>query len=176
MHAIHAPTPSKQATQQPAGLLQAARRGLIRAAACVATLLGATASLAQAPQALPTTPLSAGVHNIVAQVAQNDEQRQTGLMHRKTMPAHEGMLFVFDAASVQCFWMKNTLLPLDIAFVADDGTIVNIDSMAPQTLASHCSKQPVRYVLEMNEGWFKKRNINAGFKLVGAPFKSVVSK
>jgi uncharacterized protein len=171
MRVIDAPNP----TRQPTGLLLGWRRGLTLAVAC-ASFLGASPSLAQTPQALPTTTLRAGVHNIVAQVAQNDEQRQTGLMHRKTMPTHEGMLFIFDAASVQCFWMKNTPLPLDIAFVADDGTIVNIDSMAPETLASHCSKQPVRYVLEMNEGWFKKRNINAGYKLTGTPFKSSVSK
>ena len=69
------------------------------------------------------------------------------------------MLFVFDAPGIRCFWMKNTLLPLSIAFVADDGTIVNIDDMKPQTLDSHCSKQPVRYVLEMNQGWFAKRGI-----------------
>jgi uncharacterized protein len=167
--------------QAPAHRLQPARqpsvwRRSLTLFAAFACLGGATLSHAQTPQALPTTTLRAGMHNIVAQVAQNEEQRQTGLMHRKTMPMHEGMLFVFEAPAVQCFWMKNTLLPLDIAFVADDGTIVNIDSMAPQTLESHCSKQPVRYVLEMNEGWFKKRNIKAGFKLAGTAFKSAVSK
>ena len=95
----------------------------------------------------------------------------TGLMHRKEMPQHEGMLFVFEHPSQQCFWMKNTLLPLAIAFVADDGTIVNLDEMAPQTLDSHCSVRPVRYVLEMNKGWFAKKGVKAGDKLKGAPFK-----
>jgi uncharacterized membrane protein (UPF0127 family) len=67
--------------------------------------------------------------------------------------------------------MKNTLLPLTVAFVADDGTIVNIDDMKPQTLDSHCSAKPVRYVLEMNQGWFAKRGIKAGTKLTGQPFQ-----
>jgi uncharacterized protein len=168
-------TQARASRQQPASLPNPWRRSLTLAVA-LASLGGAASSLAQTPQALPTITLRAGMHNIVAQVAQNDEQRQTGLMHRKTMPTHEGMLFIFEAPAVQCFWMKNTLLPLDIAFVADDGTIVNIDSMAPQTLESHCSKHPVRYVLEMNEGWFKQRNIKAGFKLAGATFKPAVSQ
>ena len=86
------------------------------------------------------------------------------------MPTNEGMLFVFEQASVQCFWMKNTLLALTIAFVADDGTIVNLTDMKPQTTNSHCSSQPVRYVLEMNQGWFGKRGIKAGVKLGGKPF------
>ena len=115
--------------------------------------------------------ISAGMHQIDTQLAMNSEQRQIGLMNRPSMPNHEGMLFVFDEAGVQCFWMKNTLLPLTAAFVADDGTIVNLEDMKPQTLASHCSKKPVRYVLEMNQGWFDKRGIKAGTKLSGAPFK-----
>jgi uncharacterized protein len=120
----------------------------------------------EAPQMnLPVVQLQAGMHNIRAQVAATPEQRATGLMHRKEMPQHEGMLFVFEQPSPQCFWMKNTLLPLSIAFVADDGTVVNIDEMKPQTQDSHCSAKPVRYVLEMNEGWFAKRGIKAGFKL-----------
>jgi uncharacterized protein len=122
----------------------------------------------EAPQLnLPVVQLQAGMHNIRAQVAATDEQRATGLMHRREMPQHEGMLFVFEQPSPQCFWMKNTLLPLSIAFVADDGTVVNIDEMKPQTLDSHCSVKPVRYVLEMNQGWFAKRGIKAGFKLTG---------
>lgn len=80
------------------------------------------------------------------------------------------MLFVFEQASVQCFWMKNTLLPLTAAFVAEDGTIVNLADMKPQTLDSHCSTKPVRFVLEMNQGWFAKRGIQAGARLGGAPF------
>jgi uncharacterized membrane protein (UPF0127 family) len=80
------------------------------------------------------------------------------------------MLFVFEQRDTRCFWMKNTLLPLTAAFVADDGTIVNLEDMQPQTTNSHCSIKPVRYVLEMNQGWFKKRGIKAGQKLGGQPF------
>ena len=137
------------------------------------TFLGA-ASLAHArdePQSLPKIQLAAGMHMIQAQVASTGPQRSIGLMFRKEMPLHEGMLFVFEEPSVQCFWMKNTLIPLSAAFIADDGTIVNIEDMKPQSLDSHCSKEPVRFVLEMNKGWFAKRAIKPGSKLSGPPFK-----
>jgi uncharacterized membrane protein (UPF0127 family) len=138
----------------------------------LAAVLFAASACAQEPQTnLPRVKLHAGMHVIDAQVAATNEQRMTGLMHRKEMPQHEGMLFVFDYPSQQCFWMKNTLLPLSIAFIADDGTIVNIDEMKAQTLDSHCSQQPVRYVLEMNTGWFAKKGIKAGSKLRGGMFK-----
>ncbi len=120
---------------------------------------------------LPRITLSAGMHLINAQLATTPEQRSIGLMFRKEMPTSEGMLFVFEQPSSQCFWMKNTLLPLTAAFVADDGTIVNLADMKPQTLQSHCSAKPVRYVLEMNQGWFAKRGIKAGSKLGGRPFE-----
>jgi uncharacterized protein len=138
----------------------------------VVTLAFSVCAMAQdAPQMnLPRVKLSAGMHLIDAQVAQTGQQRQTGLMFRREMPQHEGMLFVFEQPATQCFWMKNTLLPLTAAFVADDGTIVNLADMKPQTEDSHCSTQPVRYVLEMNQGWFAKKNLKAGTKLGGAPF------
>ncbi len=119
---------------------------------------------------LPRITLNAGMHLIQAQVAQDFEQRQIGLMWRKEMPQNEGMLFVFEQAATQCFWMRNTLLPLTAAFVTDDGTIVNLADMKPQSDESHCSKKPVRFVLEMNQGWFAKRNIQAGYKLSGPSF------
>jgi len=123
---------------------------------------------------LPVVQLQAGMHNIRAQVATTVDQRATGLMHRREMAQHEGMLFVFEQPSVQCFWMKNTLLPLSIAFLADDGTVVNTDEMKPQTLDSHCSSKPVRYVLEMNQGWFAKRGVKAGTKLTAPGSKVFV--
>ena len=119
---------------------------------------------------LPRIEITAGMHRIEAQVAASPQERQTGLMHRKEMPAHEGMLFVFEQPATQCFWMRNTLLPLTAAFVADDGTIVNLADMKPQTEDSHCSAKPVRYVLEMNQGWFAQRGLKAGSKLAGAIF------
>lgn len=140
--------------------------------ALVLAVLASSAALAQEPQMnLPRVKLAAGMHQIDAQVASTPEQRMTGLMHRKEMPQHEGMLFVFEYAAQQCFWMKNTLLPLSVAFVEDDGTIANIAEMAPQTLDSHCSTKPVRYALEMNKGWFARKGIKAGQKLAGSPFR-----
>ena len=121
-------------------------------------------------QRLSSIRLNAGMHNIQAEVAQTPGQRSIGLMHRKSMGGNQGMLFAFEAPAEQCFWMKNTLLPLSIAFLKDDGTVVNIENMTPQALDSHCSKTPVRYALEMNEGWFAKRGIRPGYKLQGPPF------
>ena len=135
--------------------------------------MGASALVAaqQAQMNLPHARLSAGMHLLDVQLAQTPQERQIGLMYRKEMPQHEGMLFVFEQPATQCFWMRNTLIPLTAAFVADDGTIVNLADMKPQTDDSHCSAKPVRFVLEMNQGWFAKRNIKAGYKLGGAAFK-----
>ena len=120
---------------------------------------------------LPRANLNAGMHVLDVQLAQTPDQRQIGLMWRKEMLPHEGMLFVFEQAAPQCFWMRNTLIPLSAAFVSDDGTIVNIADMKPQSDDSHCSEKPVRFVLEMNVGWFAKRQIKAGYQLNGAVFK-----
>ena len=138
----------------------------------LAFIAAAGSVLAQEPQPdLPRVRLSAGMYQIDAQVAQSADQRATGLMYRKQMPQHEGMLFAFEQPGVQCFWMKNTVLPLTAAFIADDGEIVNLADMKPQTTDSHCSTRPVRFVLEMNQGWFAKRGIKAGTKLGGDPFR-----
>ena len=140
-------------------------------------LVLACASLSAAAQGqpqleLPRIKLSAGMHLIDAQVALTPEQRATGLMFRKEMGVSEGMLFVFEQAAPQCFWMKNTLLPLTAAFVDDTGRIVNLADMKPLSTDAHCSDKPVRYVLEMHQGWFARRGIQAGFKLGGKPFES----
>jgi uncharacterized membrane protein (UPF0127 family) len=159
--------------------MQSAARGTIRrlAAPCLAwcMLFCTFAAGAQAPTPSPQlhlarTQLTAGMHRLDVQLAQTPEQHQIGLMWRKDMPAHEGMLFVFEHASIQCFWMRNTLIPLTAAFVEDDGTIVNLADMQPQSDDSHCSSKPVRLVLEMNQGWFAKRQIKPGYKLGGAVF------
>lgn len=137
----------------------------------VALAVSGIALAQESPQLnLQRIKLSAGMHRIDTQVAATPEQRQTGLMWRKEMPQHEGMLFVFEQPSQQCFWMKNTLLPLTAAFVDNDGTVVNLADMKPQTTDPHCSAKPVRYVLEMNKGWFAKKGIKAGYKLGGEPF------
>ena len=140
--------------------------------AWLSATLSAHAQSSNEPQMhLPRTELRAGMYRIDAQVAQRFADRQHGLMLRQSMPAHEGMLFVFEQPDVQCFWMKHTLIPLTAAFVADDGTIVNLADMQPHDENSHCSAKPVRFVLEMNQGWFKSKHIQAGAKLTGAPFK-----
>jgi uncharacterized membrane protein (UPF0127 family) len=124
-----------------------------------------------APQPrLDSITLTAGMHNIRAEVARTPMQTQTGMMFRREMAQHEGMLFVFDGLERRCFWMKNTLLPLSIAFIADDGRVVSLADMQPQSEESHCSAEPVRFALEMNQGWFAKRGIKPGFKLKGPPF------
>lgn len=142
---------------------------------CLFALLGSMIHEAHAQNApqlnLPRIKLQAGMYQIDTQLATTSDQRSMGLMFRKDMPQHEGMLFVFEQTSPQCFWMKNTILPLTAAFIADDGHIVNLADMKPQTTDSHCSTEPVRYVLEMNQGWFAKKGIQPGFKLVGQPFE-----
>jgi hypothetical protein len=136
------------------------------------TLLGAAHALAQteAQPRLQTVQLQAGMHMIRAEVALTPQQRMTGLMFRREMGASEGMLFVSAQPAPQCFYMRNTLLPLTIAFIDDDGTIVDLVDMQPLDESSHCSSRPLRYALEMNQGWFAKRGIKPGFRLKGPPF------
>jgi len=141
-------------------------------AALAALLLAALSAAGMAqdgPQSLPRIRMNAGIHNIDAELARTPEQRQIGLMFRPVMAANDGMLFAFETPAQQCFWMKNTLIPLDAAFVDDDGSIVNIEHMKPLTLDGHCSAKPVRFVLEMNDGWFAKRGLKPGAKLRGLP-------
>jgi len=148
-------------------------RALFACAMALIALIFATPSAAQEPQTdLRRTVIQAGMFQIDAQIASNPQQRQIGLMFRKDMPAHEGMLFVFEEPQKQCFWMKNTLLPLSAAFVDDEGAIVNLVDMQPQTTDSHCSDKPVRYVLEMNQGWFAKKKIGKGFLLKSPVFST----
>jgi uncharacterized protein len=117
---------------------------------------------------LPAVSLTAGgMHVIRAEVARTPMERATGMMFRTEMPTNAGMLFVFDHEGPQCFWMQNTVLPLSIAFLADDGTVVGLADMQPRAPELHCSPKPVRYALEMNQGWFAKRGIGPGFRISG---------
>ena len=161
------------ANRPPVAPISRAARAGARLALAAAAVAGAAAAPAQeAPQHLPTITLRAGMYNILAEVAQTPRQREVGLMKRTDLAQHQGMLFAFEQPGVQCFWMRNTLIPLAAAFIDDDGAIVNVEEMAPQTDTSHCSAKPVRYVLEMNKGWFAKRGFTAGFKLDGTPFRA----
>ena len=131
-----------------------------------ALALASTVVVAQQPP-LPTADLAAGVHRIRAEVADTFNTRMQGLMRRPSMAANEGMLFVFDDSQAHCMWMKNTLIPLSVAFLDEQGTILNVEDMRPQTEDSHCAAKPARFALEMNRGWFAQRGIRAGARLRG---------
>ena len=122
---------------------------------------------ALADTALPEITLEIRGHKLTAEVAANDAARTTGLMHRRMMPENRGMLFVFDHASPQSFWMMNTHIPLSIAFIDERGAIINIADMKPLTTDPHPSAAPAKYALEMNQGWFAKRGIKAGARIDG---------
>ena len=116
---------------------------------------------------LPAVELAAGMHLIRAEVADSMGTRMQGLMHRKSMPQNSGMVFVFDENATHCMWMKNTLIPLSVAFIDEAGAIINIADMQPHSEQSHCAARPARYALEMNKGWFAQRGIKPGTKLRG---------
>lgn len=118
-------------------------------------------------QGLPMLELTAGMHRIEAEVVNTQEARMRGLMQRRAMPAQRGMLFVFDADARHCMWMKNTLMPLSVAFLDAEGRIINVEEMQPQTENNHCAAKPARYALEMNAGWFKSRGFGPGVTLRG---------
>jgi uncharacterized membrane protein (UPF0127 family) len=131
-----------------------------------ALLLAAAPALAQQ---LPVVQLNAGMHLIRAEVAADFPSRAQGLMYRSSMPSNVGMLFIFDEPAMQCMWMKNTLIPLSVAFIDEHGAVINIEDMAPQTEDSHCARKPARYALEMNRGWFAARGIKPGSRIGGIP-------
>jgi uncharacterized membrane protein (UPF0127 family) len=140
---------------------------MIRIACSIALFLCVALSTNAMAQALPVRALSINGHKITAEVAATPTQRATGLMNRFSLRPDHGMLFVFEKPEPLGFWMKNTFIPLSIAFIAEDGRIVNIDDMAPQTETTHWSKGPALYALEMRKGWFAERGIKAGDKVDG---------
>jgi len=162
------------------GARAAARLALVCLSACAAATLpfSAHAQSVTEPRVAPNPPLptidiQAGMHVIKAEVASDGPTRSRGLMMREKLAPNAGMLFVFQEKAGQCFWMKNTLIPLSIAFIDDDGSIVNIRDMQPHSEDSHCSTRPVRYALEMEQGWFAKRGLKAGDRLSsGQAFRS----
>jgi uncharacterized membrane protein (UPF0127 family) len=130
------------------------------------------AALAFAPAALaqlPAVQLQAGMHLIRAEVADTFASRMQGLMHRKALAQNAGMLFVFDESATHCMWMKNTYVPLSVAFLDERGAILNIADMTPHSEDSHCAAKPARYALEMSRGWFAERGIKPGSRLRGIP-------
>ena len=178
LHMIYVKSPGLPRRRRAAAAAPRAGVMALRAALPIA-LAGALAAALPAPAAaqdkaqprLPTITLTAGMHRITAEVAATPHEQSMGLMFRREMDANDGMLFVYETPQRMCFWMRNTVLPLSIAFIADDGRIVNIRDMQPLTENSHCSDAPVRYALEMHQGWFAKRGIGPGFRLRGEPFR-----
>lgn len=134
--------------------------------ACALAVLLARPAQAQQAQ-LPEVQLTAGVNLIHAELADDFTSRMQGLMYRTSLAPNGGMLFVFDKADTQCMWMKNTLISLSVAFIDDNGKIVNIADMQPQTEDAHCAAEPVRYALEMKQGWFAQRGFKPGMRLGG---------
>ena len=130
----------------------------------IAALL-AWAACAQAE--MPRIDLTAGMYRIDSEVAADQPNRMQGLMNRKQLAANQGMLFVFTHDNTHCMWMRNTLIPLSVAFLDGDGVIINIEDMQPQTETNHCARRPARYALEMNLGWFAQRGFAAGNKIYG---------
>lgn len=131
--------------------------------ACLLALLWPTLAIAENP----LLELSAGFHRIEAEVVNTPQTRTRGLMQRKDMPPQHGMLFVFADAAIHCMWMKNTLIPLSVAFLDDDGRILNVAEMKPHSEENHCAAKPARYALEMNAGWFSQRSLKAGDPIGG---------
>lgn len=124
---------------------------------------------AKQPGEFPRVKLTAGMFVIDAAVAANDADREQGLMYRTQLAPNEGMLFVFGENAVHCFWMKNTLIPLSIAFMRADGTVTDIDEMDAETTNNHCPRNNGTYALEMSKGWFTSKGIKPGTKIQGLP-------
>lgn len=119
---------------------------------------------------LPRVLFTAAGHPIEAYVARTDEERALGLMHRREMADNEGMLFLCAECAIQHFWMKDTPLPLSAAFIDEDGTILQVEDLEPHSLDGVASHAPVRYVLEVHQGWFAERGIGPGVRLEGPLF------
>ena len=135
----------------------------------LAVLLAFCAQAALADAQFRTATLRIGAHRLKVEVAQTDAQREKGLMFRKQMGRDDGMLFIFDEPAYHAMWMKNTLIPLSVAFLDAQGTILNILDMEPQTLDSHAAAGPAVYAIETNKGWFEERKVKAGDKVTGLP-------
>ena len=135
---------------------------------CLGVLTALITPLSGAQQtAAPYLALNAGIHRIKAEIAADQPTRMQGLMQRKHLPVNHGMLFVFPVADRHCMWMRNTLIPLSVAFLDAEGKILNIENMQPQTEKNHCASAPARFALEMNSGWFASKGIRAGQRIGG---------
>lgn len=133
----------------------------------LAALMSCIPVTSHAQTQMPHIDLTAGFYRIDAEVAATPELRSQGLMHRKSMGVNQGMLFAFDHKDRYCMWMRNTLIPLSVAFLSEDGSIINIEDMQPQTENNHCASAPAAFALEMNLGWFAQKGLKPGAKING---------
>ena len=159
------PSPRAQSSSR---LAERTRR-LVPALALALFLVAVSARAQDAPTEFTVIPLSAGIHLIRAEVAAEASERAKGLMFRPYLGANQGMVFLFDEPTMQCMWMRNTLIPLSVAFIGEDGRVLNVENMQPQTEENHCAARPARYALEMNQGWFARHGVAAGTKISGLP-------
>jgi uncharacterized protein len=125
-------------------------------------LLTAPSCTGTSAAGLPVIKIDVAGHTVKAEVAGSPDEQSRGLMYRRDLGRNDGMLFVYAEKRRLSFWMKNTFIPLSIAFIDDDGRIVHIVDMSPQTTTSHKCPEPVRYALEMNRGWFEERGVAVG--------------
>ena len=116
-----------------------------------------------------TSSVKVASHPLKVEVAADEPQRMQGLMFRKSLGREDGMLFIFDEPAYHSMWMKNTLIPLSVAFIDRDGVILNILDIEPQTLDSHMAAGPAVYAIETNKGWFAAKKIKPGDKVTGLP-------
>ncbi len=135
----------------------------------LAIIVGLLAIPAVPAEQAPKLRLQIGMHFIQAEVAATPESLSQGLMHRTQLGKNNGMLFIFENSGRHAMWMRNTPLPLSVAFIDDRGIILNIEEMEPLNDTSHSSVAPAKYALEMNRGWFAKRTIKAGDEVKGLP-------
>ncbi|MEO7744497.1 MAG: DUF192 domain-containing protein [Usitatibacter sp.] len=142
---------------------------LAAARVLLGTLLLAMGLAAQADAFARTSHIKVASHPLKVEIAASDPEREKGLMFRRSMSANEGMLFIFDEPAYHSMWMKNTLIPLSVAFVDAQGVILNILDMEPETLDTHMSAGPSIYAIETNKGWFAQKKIKAGDKVTGLP-------
>ncbi len=146
-----------------------AARAVRRLTAAALLTASGIAAAQDAPTAFRVIPLSAGIHVIRAEVAAEPAERERGLMFRTALGANQGMVFLFDRPALQCMWMRNTLIPLSVAFLDERGRVINVEEMAAQTDDNHCAKRPAAYALEMNRGWFAQHGIGPGTPISGLP-------
>jgi len=129
----------------------------------------ASAQVGRPNTGLPTVKLTIGTNVLTAEIAATDSTRQIGLMHRFSLAPDHGMLFVHDAPRMLSFWMRNTYVPLSIAFIDAKGRIINVEDMAPHDERLTWSAAPALYALEMKKGWFAQKGIGPGAEVKGLP-------